>query len=423
MSDLLPAASVASVIAGRRIPVDAETRASAAAIVEDVRTRGEAAIREHGERFGDIEAGDALILDRAQLEATRGSIDGDRRRLLERTAARILAFAGAQRATLSDLDVAVPGGRAGHRWIPVGVAGAYAPGGRHPLPSSVLMTAIPARVAGVDEVWVASPRPNALTIAAAACAGADGLLAVGGAQAIAALTFGVLSPPCDVVVGPGNRWVTAAKQYLVGEIGIDALAGPSEIVVVADRSADPALVAADLLAQAEHDPDALPLLVTDDPELVRIVADRLADSLPGLATEEVAAAALAGGRSVVVADLDEAIDVCEAIAPEHLALHVERPELLAGRLRSYGSLFLGRGSAEVLADYGAGPNHVLPTGGTARFQSGLAVTSFLKSPTWMALTAPEILAEDAAALAAIEGLEAHARAAMARMRSTSGIDR
>jgi histidinol dehydrogenase len=422
VSALLPYADVTEVVGLRRSPIDPATRAAAAAIVEDVRLRGASAIREHGERFEDMADGDPLVLDRSELDQAIAAIDGTERSLLVRTAGRIRAFAEAQRSTLHDLDVAVPGGRAGHRWIPVSIAGAYAPGGRYPLPSSVLMTVIPARVAGVEQVWVASPRPSTPMIAAAAAAGADGMIAVGGAQAIAALAFGVLCPPCDVVVGPGNRWVTAAKQYLIGEIGIDALAGPSEIVVVADRYADPRLVAADLLAQGEHDPAALPILVTDRPQLVEAVRAILAGILPELPTRGVAAAALAHGRSVVVAGPDETVAVCEAIAPEHIALHVAHPGSLADRLTSYGSLFLGPGSAEVLADYGAGPNHVLPTGGTARYQSGLSVTSFLRSPTWMSISAPDVVAGDATALARLEGLEAHARAAEARRDPTLAID-
>jgi histidinol dehydrogenase len=241
------------------------------------------------------------------------------------------------------------------------------------------------------------------------------LLAVGGAQAIAALAFGTFSPPSDVIVGPGNRWVTAAKKHLYGEIGIDGLAGPSEIVVVADRTADPRLVAADLLAQAEHDPDALPILVTDTRSLVEEVELMLETQLATLPTAEVAESALDAGSVIVVADREEAVDLCNRIAPEHLALHVDDPVAMAARLSSYGSLFVGSASAEVFADYGAGPNHVLPTDGGARFQSGLSVTTFLKAPTWLALTDPAATAKDSALLARLEGLEAHARAAELRM--------
>lgn len=422
MSGPLRTIAAEHVLKDRRTPIDAVTLAEAAEIVEDVRLHGEAAIREHGERLGDLEPGDRLMLGRAELESTLDGLDDSARGLLERTAGRIRAFAEAQRSCLQDLDVPIPGGRAGHRWIPVATAGAYAPGGRHPLPSSVLMTVIPGRVAGVEQLWVASPKPGPMTMAAAAVSGADGLLAVGGAQAIAALAFGALSPACDIVVGPGNRWVTAAKKHLVGEVGIDGLAGPSEIVVVADRAADPRLVAADLLAQAEHDPDAFPILITDDAQLIPSVEEIVAAELDSLSTAAVAAAALEGGYVVIVAGLDEAIELCDAIAPEHLALHLEGADAIAGRLSNYGSLFVGDASGEVLADYGAGPNHVLPTGGGARFQSGLAVTTFLRSPTWMTITEPGVIVPDAAELARHEGLEAHARAAELRRRALN-IDR
>lgn len=398
----------------RRSPVDATALNDAAAIVEDVRDRGEKAIREHGERFGDLRPDDRIVFDLDELRSASEKIDRPARGLLERTAKRIRRFAHEQRSCLLDLDIDIPGGRGGHRWLPVSVAGAYAPGGRYSLPSSVLMTVIPARVAGVDQVWVASPRPTPVTMAAAAIAGADGLLAVGGAQAIAALAFGVLSPPCDVVVGPGNRWVTAAKKHLFGEIGIDGLAGPSEIVVIADATSDPLLVAADLLAQAEHDPNALPILITDEPHLVLEVERLLAEELASLATPDVASSALEAGYAVVVEDLAEAVHLADLIAPEHLALHVQAPHSFAESFTAYGSLFIGDTSAEVFADYGVGPNHVLPTGRGARFQSGLSVATFLRSPTWMTMSEPDMIRPDTARFARLEGLQAHARAAELR---------
>ena len=397
-----------------RTPVDAATLSEATEIVEDVRHRGEQAIREHSEQFGDLEPGDRIVIDHDELTSALERIDRSTGGLLEHAAGRIRRFAEAQRSCLLDLDVEISGGRAGHRWLPVRTAGAYAPGGRYPLPSSVLMTVIPARVAGVEEMWVASPRPTLVTLAAAAVAGVDGLLAVGGAQAIAALAFGVFSPPCDVVVGPGNRWVTAAKKHLYGEIGIDGLAGPSEIVVIADGTSDPRLVAADLLAQAEHDPDAVPTLITLEPSLIPAVEEILREGLVSLSTADVASSALDGGYAVVVEDLAEAADLCDLIAPEHLALHVAASHTIAERITAYGSLFIGDASAEVFADYGAGPNHVLPTGRGARFQSGLSVTTFLRSPTWMTIDEPGVIRRDTAQFARLEGLEAHARAAQLR---------
>ncbi|HSN55573.1 MAG TPA: histidinol dehydrogenase, partial [Candidatus Sulfomarinibacteraceae bacterium] len=253
---------------GRREAVDRDTLDRAAVIVDRVRSGGEAALREIAEELGDLAPGSPLVLGRDALDAARDGLDSEVVDLLERTADRIAAFADAQRHSLVDLKAPVPGGIAGHAVAPVERAGCYAPGGRYPLPSSVLMTAVTARAAGVAEVWVASPRPTAVTLAAAAVAGADAVLAVGGAHAIAALAFGAGPvPACDVVVGPGNRWVTAAKKLVAGAVGIDMLAGPSELVVLADATADPAVVAADLLAQAEHDTDARPVLISLHPEL------------------------------------------------------------------------------------------------------------------------------------------------------------
>jgi len=276
------------------------------------------------------------------------------------------------------------------------------------------MTAVTAKVAGVREVWVASPKPARLVLAAAAVAGADAVLAVGGAQAIAALAYGAGPiPACDVVVGPGNRFVTAAKQLVSGTVGIDMLAGPSELVVFADASADPGLVAADLLAQAEHDPEALPVLVTLDPRLPARVEAELHRQLADLPTAAVARAALGNGGVVLVATVHEGIAVCDAIAPEHLQLVLESAAAVAPRLSHYGALFIGAGAREVLGDYGVGPNHVLPTGGTARWAAGLSVLTFLRLRTWLRVDGPaaDPLRADAAWFGRAEGLEAHARAA------------
>jgi len=395
--------------------IDSETLSVAAEIVEDVRRRGEEAIRDHSVRFGDIDPDQPLVVDRPELEGAFASIPNTEAELLERVADRIRVFSRAQRDSVADIDIRVPGGRAGHRWLPVSTAGAYAPGGRYPLPSTVLMTVVAARVAGVEEVWVASPKPSSMTMAAAAVAGADGLLRVGGAQAVAALAFGVVSPRCDVVVGPGNRWVTAAKKALFGEVGIDGLAGPSEIVVIADDEADPALVAADLIAQAEHDVDALPILITTDTEMLRCVNHEIDLQMHDLSTAGIAGSALRSGFAVVVEDSREAAEVSDRIAPEHLALHLVEPDEISQRVSNYGSMFCGGASAEAFADYGVGPNHVLPTGGSARFQSGLSPITFLKAPTWLALSDPGEVMSDTGRLARHEGLEGHERAAAARV--------
>jgi phosphoribosyl-ATP pyrophosphohydrolase/phosphoribosyl-AMP cyclohydrolase/histidinol dehydrogenase len=281
------------------------------------------------------------------------------------------------------------------------------------------MTAVTARTAGVKEIWVASPKPGPMTLAAAAIAGADGVLAAGGAHAIAALAFGA-GPvrPCDVVVGPGNRYVTAAKQIVGARVAIDMLAGPSELVIFADGTASPVIVAADLLAQAEHDPDAVPVLVTVDAGLPDRVAAELKRQLTGLPTAAVARAALANGGVVVVASVEEGIAACDALAPEHLELCLENATAVAPRLAHFGALFIGAGSAEVLGDYGAGPNHVLPTASTARSKGGLSVYTFLRVRTWLRIddaAAARPLVEDAAWFGRVEGLEAHARSAERRL--------
>jgi len=402
-----------------REPVDAKTLARAADIVEAVHAEGERALRAFAERFGDRAPGEPLVLGSAELAAARDRLPAHQRELLERTAERIRLFAEAQRSTLVEIDVPVPGGRAGHQVVPVERAGCYAPGGRFPLPSSVLMTAITARAAGVGEVWVASPKPGDVSLAAAAVAGADAVLAAGGAHAIAALAYGAGPvPACDVVVGPGNRWVTAAKKLVAGTVGIDMLAGPSELVVLADGTADPVIVAADLLAQAEHDPDALPVLVTTSAGLADAVEAELGRQLDGLPTRATAEAALEGGFAVVAGDLDEAIAVCDRLAPEHLQVLAADADEVASRLGHWGGLFVGASSAEVFGDYGVGPNHTLPTGGVARHKGGLSVLDFLRVRTWLRLEpGPEVdrIARDAAALARLEGLEAHARAAERRI--------
>jgi phosphoribosyl-ATP pyrophosphohydrolase/phosphoribosyl-AMP cyclohydrolase/histidinol dehydrogenase len=400
---------------GRHDPVDAGTLAAAGAIVADVRAGGEAALRRQAERLGDIDPGAPLVLGPGELASALHALPEADRAVLQRTADRIRHFADAQRAALGGLTLPIPGGVAGHTVAPVDRAACYAPGGRFPLPSSVLMTVVTARVAGVREIWVASPRPAPITLAAAAIAGADAVLTVGGAQAIAALAFGAGQvPACDAIVGPGNRWVTAAKQLVAGRVAIDMLAGPSELVVLADATADPDIVAADLLAQAEHDPDAMPALISLDAALIDAVEAALHRQLATLPTGAIAREALRNGFAALARDLAEAIALCDRLAPEHLELHLADAPAVARSLRHYGGLFIGSGAAEVLGDYGAGPNHVLPTGHTARFTGGLSVLTFLRVRTYLQIDDPgaaELLASDAAHLARLEGLEAHARSA------------
>lgn len=408
-----------SIRAAERAPIDPATLAGAERLVAQVREGGEAALRSLCARFEDLGPGGKLFWTAAELREELERLPPQERALLERTAARVRSFAEAQLASLREVEIPVPGGRAGQALAPMERAGCYVPSGRFPLPSSALMTTIPAKVAGVQEVWVASPRPTSLTLAAAAIGGAHGLIAAGGAHGIAALAYGAgrLSP-CDVVVGPGNRWVTAAKKLIAGEVAIDTLAGPSELVVVADGSADAERIAADLLAQAEHDPDASPILVSTSAQLVDEVEEVLAGQLATLPTAKIASAALSNGFAVIASSRDEAARICDRLAPEHVELHLEDPRALGARLRNYGALFLGAGAAEVLGDYGIGPNHVLPTGRGARSAGGLSPLSFLRVRTWLEVDdleeASEVL-RDAAAFARLEGLEGHARAAEMRI--------
>lgn len=406
-------------IEGRRSGgVDCTTLARAGEIVRDVQHGGPDSLRAHAERLGDLAPGEPLVLDREVLEAALGLLPQRERNLLERTKERVRDFAEAQRRSLADLTLEVPGGQAGHTVAAMDRAGCYVPGGRYSLPSSVIMTVVPARVAGVKEVIVASPRPTQVTLAAAAMCGADAVLAVGGAQAIAALAYGGgVIEPCDVIVGPGNRWVTAAKQLVAGSVAIDMLAGPSELVVLADVTANPSLVAADLLAQAEHDPDASPILVTVDAALIPEVEAELARQLTDLPTAEIATAALDNGCTVAAGTAQVAAEICDRLAPEHLALHVDQPASWEANLRHYGTLFIGEQAAEVFGDYGIGPNHVLPTGGAARTTGGLSVFTFLRVRTWLRLDRdglPASMLDDTAEMARLESLEAHARSAEAR---------
>ena len=414
---ILPRLSADALRTPRRAVTDPEIARGVARIVAAVRADGERAVRHYAELHDGLGEGEPLVYGRSALEAELAAAPAEARRRLQRVAERIRSFAAAQLDCLRPLEVAVPGGTAGHRWAPVEAAGCYAPGGRHPLPSSALMTAVPARVAGVDAVWLASPRPAPVLLWAAAVAGVDGVLAAGGAHGVAALAFGAGEvPPADVVVGPGNVWVTAAKRLVAGEVSVDLPAGPSELLVIADASADPRLVAADLLAQAEHDALARPWLLTTEESLIEAVDRELDRQLATLPTAATARAALSGGGAVRCRDDEELLRLADAIAPEHLQLCVERPDRLQGRLRHYGAVFLGSRTAEVFGDYGAGPNHVLPTGGAARHSGGLSVLDFLRLRTWMRGdgTADAGLVDDTAWLARQEGLEAHARAALLR---------
>jgi histidinol dehydrogenase len=382
-------------------------------IVDAVRTRGDEALTELAARFGDPPP------RRVEPSAWAHAYDSLGMRLREAlvgAAGRIETFARAQRGALADISIRAGELELGHRVMPIARVGIYVPAGRHPLPSSLLMGAIPARVAGVRERIVCTPRADATVLAAAHVAQVDAVFEVGGAQAIAALAYGTQTiPRVDMIAGPGNAYVTAAKRAVFGVCGIDALAGPSEIVIVASGDADPDIVAADLLAQAEHDDDARALLLTDDRTFADAVAARVERRLERLETAVTARRSLerAGGYAIV--PLDDTIAICDRLAPEHLSLQGERAEALAGRFTAYGALFTGTGAGEVLGDYGSGPNHVLPTGSSARYSSGLSVFTFMTVRTFeRGAKCDRRIAKDAAILAEAEGLAAHRDAALVR---------
>jgi histidinol dehydrogenase len=382
--------------------------------MNDVRLAGDAGVARAAARFGDPRP---RRIGANEIRAAYDSIEDALRNALHAVAARIRAFAALQRASLHDLTSTVEGFELSHRALPVRRVGVYVPGGRYPLPSSLLMGVVPARVAGVEHISVCTPRAGQAVLAAAFVAGADDVYEIGGAQAIAALAYGTESiAPVDIIAGPGNRYVAAAKRAVAGVCGVDALAGPSEVLIIASRDADPRLVAADLLAQAEHDTDARAILLTDDARFAGAVDDELARQLPLLSTRAVARAALDRNGYCVLFGLDDAIALANDLGAEHLELQGKRAEELAPRARCYGALFVGAGAGEVFGDYGAGPNHVLPTAGTARFSGGLSVLTFLTVRTALrAIGSPgRDLVANTALLAQIEGLDAHRRAALLR---------
>ncbi len=397
--------------------IDATTLAQSQAIIDRVRSEGMSGIRHFAAEFGERTADQPIQIQRAELEAATKRIDADDLELLKRVAGRIETFAKAQLNSVSEISIDVPGGTAGHTIEPIRSAGCYAPAGRFALPSTVLMTAVTARVAGCQRVVVASPNPSDIMMAAAFVAGADSMLAIGGAHAIGALAYGFEGfERCDMIAGPGNRWVTAAKKIVSGDCGIDMLAGPSELALVADGSSDPAMIAADLLAQAEHDVDARPFLILTDDSIADAVKDQLELQLKELASEEVARQSLANNGALIVCDsVDQAIEICNRLAPEHLELHLADAASVAEKIQHAGCIFIGHQSAEVFGDYGVGPNHTLPTAGTARFTAGLNVFTFLRIRTWLKLdSAPQSLIDDTARLAEIEGLIGHQRSGLKR---------
>jgi histidinol dehydrogenase len=399
-------------------------RLSPAAVVErilaDVRNRGDVALREWSARIDGASSPELEVPPVGWLAAYE-SLSDDRRAALDLAAERIESFH--RRQPIDSWVVSGPDGTLGQLIRPLDAAGVYVPGGTAPLPSSLLMAAIPARVAGVRAVNVCTPPDRSggvpdLTLAAAYVAGIDRLFVLGGAQAIAAMAYGTETVPAvDKIVGAGGLFITLAKRQVVGTVGIDGFYGPTETMLIADDTANPAWVAADLLAQAEHDVLATPVLLTTSPKLAEAVAAELTTQLGSLTRAEIAAASLsARGGIVLAADLSEAVELANFYAPEHLCLLVADPWALVGHVRHAGGIFVGENSFEVLGDYVAGPSHVMPTEGSARYASPLSVVDFVKRISLVGLTQPAgvRLSASAATLARSEGLTAHAAAAELR---------
>lgn len=402
----------------------ADVRDVVTGIIDDVKARGDDALFDLTTKFDRFDARTkGLRVSDAEVEAACAKVDQPTMDALMVAADRIRAFHARQRP--DDVDyVDADGVRLGQNWLAVEAAGLYVPGGTASYPSSVLMNAIPAAVAGVDRVVMVVPTPddqlNPLVLAAARLAGVTDIYRIGGAQAVAALSFGTETiEPVDKIVGPGNAFVAEAKRQVFGKVGIDSIAGPSEILVLADNKNDPRWIAADLLSQAEHDTAAQSILITDDAAYARQVIAAVEDHLAALDRKDIALASWTDyGAVIVVETLDDAIPLVNRLAPEHLELAVEDPDALKAKIRNAGAIFMGRYTPEAIGDYVAGPNHVLPTARTARFSSGLSVYDFMKRTTFVGCSEDSLQAIGPAAvrLAEEEGLGAHALSVAIRLK-------
>lgn len=399
-----------------------------AGILQDVKTRGDAAVVEYTQRFDHVDATSmqALEIPQAELQAALAGLAPQRRMALEAAAERVRSYhvrqkesCGSEGFSYTEADGTV----LGQKVTPLDRVGIYVPGGKAAYPSSVLMNAIPAKVAGVQEIIMVVPTPNGvrnpLVLAAAAIAGVDRVFAIGGAQAVGALAYGTDTiPQVDKIVGPGNAYVAAAKRRVFGTVGIDMIAGPSEILVICDGTTDPDWIAMDLFSQAEHDEMAQSILLCPDADYIAQVEASLHHQLEDMPRKEVICVSLTNrGALIKVRDMDEACEIANAIAAEHLEISTENPQQWADKIRHAGAMFLGRFSSESLGDYCAGPNHVLPTSRTARFSSPLGIYDFQKRSSMIQVSraGAQTLGKIAAELAYGEGLQAHARSAELRL--------
>lgn len=414
-----------SKLVARDASVDPEITRRAEAIVEDVRVRGDEAVLEYTNRFDrmNVASMDELVITAEEMKAALEGLPDEQREALTEAARRIREFHENELAQTFMVTDSL-GNRLGQRVAPIDSVGLYVPGGKAAYPSSVLMNAMPAKVAGVQKIEMVVPTPggekNPLVLAAASLCGVTRAYAIGGAQAVAALAYGTKSVPCvDKIVGPGNAYVAAAKRHVFGRVGIDMIAGPSEILVICDGGTNPDWIAMDLFSQAEHDELAQAILLTPDAAFADAVQQSIAKLLPTMSRREIIEKSLASrGAIIITKDLEEACRVADTIAPEHLELSVEDPEKWADHIHHAGALFLGRWTSEALGDYCAGPNHVLPTSRTARFSSPLGVYDFQKRTSLLHVSEAgvQVLGRIASTLAEGESLTAHAQSARYRLK-------
>lgn len=382
---------------------------SVPAIINDVKANGDEAVRKYSRQFNDCDA-ENLEVSESEIEKALEKTPGELKNCINTAIANVKTFARAQLSAIKEIEIDINGAKLGHKIIPLERTGAYVPGGNYPLPSSAIMSVVPAKIAGVKEVMVCSPGIRPVTIAACAMAGADRIFRVGGVQAIAAMAYGTQTiPPVNKITGPGNKYVTAAKKEIYGVCGIDFLAGPSEVMIIADETAKPDFIAADMLAQTEHDIDARAYLVTTSRDLAGQVIKKLEEFLNIVETSGIASKALRESSIILVKNIGQAMEISNKKAPEHLEICYKNAEKDPGKYRNYGSLFIGNFSAEVFGDYCSGTNHVLPTNGVAKYSGGLSVFDFLKIQTYQYIQekAASDLARTASKLARVEGLHAH----------------
>lgn len=397
--------------------IEFESIASVSEIISQVRLNGDKAVREYAKKFGDGNIEDFKLTEE-EIQNAINSVDKEIIETLEYAIKNVKAFAQAQLNSIKEIEVNISGNILGHKIIPLDSAGCYIPGGNYPLPSSAIMTIVPAKVAGVKRIAAMSPKIQPITIAAAHMAGADEIYRIGGVQAIAAMAYGTETiKKVNKITGPGNKFVTSAKKQVFGECGIDFLAGPSEVLIIADETANPDFVAADMLAQCEHDKDARAFLICNSVEFAKKVDEKAKQYLAELQTKDIAGISYDKSFAVIVNSMEEAIKLSNQKAPEHLELCIKNVQDYIKEFTNYGSLFIGNYSAEVFGDYVSGTNHTLPTNQVSKYSGGLSVFDYIKIQTYQKINSSSVkeTAKHASCLAGQEGLFAHKLAADVRM--------